>query len=352
MKYTNLVDAVTGIIYEGKSYKRNQDDDAKNKKEKDQERKDSAKNKKQQVSEAPVAWAHLLPYAKKFGLGISKSLQGTAAAYDLATDTHLFSSRNIYWKEMTPRKFLQSAADEARKNGLTELADRIMVVLQPQQVGEGKTYKKNKDEDSDDKKKADKQKRDAKKPVAEAVDPVQRRKTLRNLIKKTKDLEIEHSDNPSKQAFYEKLTARYQEELDSLKGKKVAEDMRPSEVKPASGSPLKAGGRTLGHSLQPGIMFRVATGPLSKKDLYCARVKDIEGIKWVYIIDAHGDQDWHKADDIAPMKITMRKADDSSKARFTSMTEGKTYKKNKDEDAADKKKEDKQKRDAKKPVVK
>lgn len=106
----------------------------------------------------------------------------------------------------------------------TNLVDAVTGIIY-----EGKSYKRNKDEDVDAKKKEDKQKRDNKKePVAEAVDPEQRRKTLRSLIKKTKDLAIEHSDKPSKQKHYENLTAKYQEELDSLKGKKVAEDVADS----------------------------------------------------------------------------------------------------------------------------
>jgi hypothetical protein len=51
MKYSNLIDAVTGKIYEGKSYKKNDDEDTKSKKEKDQERKEAGKNKKQPVEE-------------------------------------------------------------------------------------------------------------------------------------------------------------------------------------------------------------------------------------------------------------------------------------------------------------
>jgi hypothetical protein len=138
----------------------------------------------------------------------------------------------------------------------TNLLDAVMG-----QITEGKSYKRNKDEDVDAK-----QKRDSKKEP-------------------------------------------------------VAEDMRPSEVKPAAGSPLAAGGRVSGHTIQPGFMFRVVTGPLSKKDQFCARVKEIEGVKWVYLIDQYGDQDWYKADDVFPTKISLRKADASNRARFTTMAE-------------------------------
>lgn len=133
-------------------------------------------------------------------------------------------------------------------------------------IYEGKSYKRNKDEDVDAKKKEDKQKRDSKKEP-------------------------------------------------------VAEDMRPSEVKPVAGSPLVAGGRVSGNLLKPGMMFRVVSGPLSKKDQFCARVKEIEGVKWVYLIDQHGDQDWHKADDVFPTKISLRMADETNRRRFTAVAE-------------------------------
>jgi hypothetical protein len=52
MKFVNLVDAVTGRVFEGKSYKKGDDEEVLSKKEKDQERKDAAKQKKAPVDEA------------------------------------------------------------------------------------------------------------------------------------------------------------------------------------------------------------------------------------------------------------------------------------------------------------
>lgn len=192
------------------------------------------------------------------------------------------------------------------------------------QIHEGKSYKRNKDEDVDAKKKEDKQKRDNKKePVAEALGDgmavAEKRKTLKGLIKKAKDKAIEFGDKPEKAKHYDDLVAKYEKELADLK--KVKEDLRPSEVKPVAGSPLAAGGRVSGMQLKPGMIFRVVTGPLSKKDQFCAREKEIDGVKWVYLIDQYGDQDWHKAEEVFPTKISMRMADASTKASFTSVAE-------------------------------
>ena len=298
-KYGNLIDAVMGQIYEGKSYKRNDDSDAKAKKEKDQERKD-ARKKKEQVTEGIKEQS-------------TENLVKRAASITKQMDD-LHNAQDATLHRMG-RQMALNDPDFEHREGLLSRYRGILAVVQSEisarkraGVAEGKSYKRNKDEDVDAKKKEDKQKRDAKKPVEEALGDgmsvESKRKTLRRLIKKVKDLAIEHSDNPSKEASYLKLVAKYEQELADLKTKKVAEDFASATV--------------TGESLKPGMLFRVITGPMARRDWYCAKVKESTEQKRVYLIDESGEQGWYDATAVKPSSISMRMADRSRAEHFKS----------------------------------
>jgi hypothetical protein len=146
-----------GEVSEGKSYKKNDDDDAKSKKEKDQERKEAAKSKKEPVAEAQSA-AQKAAFAKMIG-----AKKGKAPAKDETKDDK---------EEVEEGKSYKKGDDEdakSKKEKDQERKDAAKNKKQP--VEEGKSFKRNDDDDevdADTKKKEDKQKRDAKKqPVSE-----------------------------------------------------------------------------------------------------------------------------------------------------------------------------------------
>lgn len=147
MKYSNLIDAVTGKIYEGKSYKKNDDEDTKSKKEKDQERKEAGKNKKQPVEESET----IAESKNKKIADLEKKVSDIEA--DKKDALNVLGTFSKAGQEKL--KLAKEALAKAKK-----------------ELTEGKSFKRNDDDDqdADDKKKEDKQKRDAKKqPVSESV---------------------------------------------------------------------------------------------------------------------------------------------------------------------------------------
>lgn len=120
---------LTSRITEGKSYKRNKDEDADDKKAKDQERKGAAKQKKEPIEEAG-----------NFRAGSKAGFKAGQSAI----------------------KNMKAAAKEKEEKEKAEKEKK-------KPVEEGKSFKRNDDEEGDvkAKRKEDKEKRDAKKPVDE-----------------------------------------------------------------------------------------------------------------------------------------------------------------------------------------
>ena len=141
---------------EGKSYKKNDDEDQMSKKEKDQERKDAAKSKKTPVAEAQSA-AQKAAFAKMIG-----KKKGASPAKDEKAEK----------EEVEEGKSFKRNDDDAEDVKGKRKDDKQKRDEKKKPVEEGKSFKKNDDDDTDadSKKKDSKQKRDEKKktPVAEA----------------------------------------------------------------------------------------------------------------------------------------------------------------------------------------
>lgn len=150
---TKLVDPAHAMA-EGKSYKRNKDEDADDKKAKDQERKDAAKSKKQPVEE---------------GKSFKRNDDDEEDVKDKRKEDK--QKRDEKKKPVEEGKSFKRNDDEDEADVKAKRKeDKQKRDEKKAPVEEGKSFKRNDDDevDADTKKKEDKQKRDAKKqPVSE-----------------------------------------------------------------------------------------------------------------------------------------------------------------------------------------
>jgi hypothetical protein len=146
-------------VNEGKSYKKNDDEDAKSKKEKDQERKGAAKQKKEPVAEAGNFRAGSKA-GFKAGQSAIKNMKAAAKEKE--------EKEKAEKKVAEGKSFKRSDDDETDVKAKRKDDKEKRDAKKP--VEEGKSFKRNDDDevDADTKKKEDKQKRDEKKkPVSE-----------------------------------------------------------------------------------------------------------------------------------------------------------------------------------------
>jgi hypothetical protein len=149
---TKLVDPQHAVA-EGKSYKRNKDEDADDKKAKDQERKDAAKNKKQPVEE---------------GKSFKRNDDDEADVKDKRKEDK--QKRDEKKKPVEEGKSFKRNDDEDDTDVKAKRKeDKQKRDEKKTPVEEGKSFKRNDDDETDvkAKRKEEKEKRDAKKPVEE-----------------------------------------------------------------------------------------------------------------------------------------------------------------------------------------
>ena len=163
-------------VEEGKSFKRNKDEDADDKKKQDKQRRDSRDNKKQPVEES----SDIKKGAFHKWLGKPEDEKITVADINKglkSKDAHVRKmaqfAKNMEESTVAEGKSFKRNDDEGdvkqkRKEDQKRRDAREEKKNQP--VEEGKSFKRNKDEDADDKKKQDKQKRDNQKGKQERTD--------------------------------------------------------------------------------------------------------------------------------------------------------------------------------------
>jgi hypothetical protein len=160
----------TGDIAEGKSFKRNKDDDADDKKKQDKQRRDDQKNKKDRVDEGIIDM-------------IDDDFEPDSDwVYDNEDEIIADVHRCISMARANPG-MMQQLAYKAQKGiraldlagfspmDVVDLEDPIVQAMGiSESLAEGKSFKRNKDEDADDKKKQDKQRRDNQRGKNEPVE--------------------------------------------------------------------------------------------------------------------------------------------------------------------------------------
>jgi hypothetical protein len=352
------------FFYEGKSFKRNKDEDVADKKKQDKQRRDDQKGKKERTDESSESLAQpVIKALQDMGITVDShmndegqveiSLKGTASSSQHDPNNRFVASpQNI---SACIDKYFRSY--RAAGHTFTQPVGGRFI------IGEGKSYKRNKDDAVDDKKKQDKQRRDDQKSKQERTDEAQSIAALEAKLKKLKKEHADCDDFPS---------ARHE----------LADEIKTVEAA------LKAA-----KSLEEGKSFKrnededVADKKKQDQDRRKARKQDsdpveesanyfIPQVKSKFHIVAGGtgmssqddtllgqSDDWNKAKQLASALVT--KYGDNVEIRSKSgktlwaadygnyddvsstgdIAEGKSFKRNKDEDAADKKKQDKQRRD-------
>jgi hypothetical protein len=266
---------------EGKSFKRNKDEDADDKKKQDKQRRDDQKGKQERTDEAQSI-AALEAKLKKLKKEHADCDDFPSARHDLADEI----------------KTVEAALKAAKS------------------LDEGKSFKRNKDEDAADKKKQDKQRRDTQKGKNDK--PVEEGKSF----KRNKDEDAAEKKKQDKQRRDDQKTKK--ERMDESIIDNIDDDFEPDPdwVYDNEDEIIADVHRCISMArANPGMMQQLAYK--AQKGI---RALDLAGFSPMDVVDLEDPT-------VQAMGIS------------ESLQEGKSFKRNKDEDADDKKKQDKQRRD-------
>jgi hypothetical protein len=266
---------------EGKSFKRNKDDNADEKKKEDKNKRDDKRGKQERTDESfEMVSPEML---RDYGYDVSEVPE------HVRSDADRWSKKfEITYVPEGSNDFPQVIGVEYDLDSAWDLAAQHFAERQGAGLAEGKSFKRNKDENADEKKKEDKNKRDDKRGKHE---PVEEGKSFK---RNDDDAEMTASERKKKD----------QEKRDAAKNKKVP------VTESAEGT------------------YEVY-GNMGMKSKPFRKSFKSEAARSAWLDKNEGNLDIHGYADPEP----------------ASVEEGKSFKRNKDEDAIGKKKEDKQRRD-------